>query len=604
MRPAVLSLPEGNNDVSLRPLTRESGGNGALSPWRSRGCFCLGSDSASLLVSESRAESLSGEVKPVQRDMPDSNRADEARRDEIQVRRIAKLYMVSKALQHKGWSLRFLAQMVLDAAVELSDAERGALVMFDKEGQPPTQFFWVNMDEVRRQAIEAALIERGLLSTLDEGHHVLRLGDLTLQSIRPADSPDRLPVYAFCGTAIKVHVGLFGRLYLINEKRRRGEFTELDAQMIGTLAVHAGLAIHTDFLVNKVMTARSQHIALLESTGEGIYGVDLQGRCTFINRAGAGLLGYHAEDLVGRQMHALIHHTRRDGSPYPREACSVYRTYRTGQSCRIDDEVLWRGDGSCFPAEFSSSPLYHGGILSGAVIAFRDITERKRAEDLRAHLLERLMSAQEEERRRIAREIHDETEQALASVLVGLRALEELHTVETIHRSASNLRQVTAHALDELQRLVQGLRPTLLDEMGLAAALQRLCADFAQAHGIRVELHVGENLAELSLPSQIEITFYRIAQEALTNIAKHTGATTVSVLIQPVGSSVRLVVEDNGVGFEPETIRRTAAQQGCLGLYGMEERAKMAGGVFTVESAQGRGTTIHVEIPLLPGMSP
>lgn len=541
----------------------------------------------------------------MQCEMPNPSGVDEARQQyESQERRIAKLYTVSKALQHKGWSLRFLAQMVLDAAVELSEAKCGVLVMFDKDGQPPAQSFWVNMNETRRRAIEAVLIERGLLSKLDQGHGVLRFRDLTLQPARIGVSPDRPSAYAFCGTAIKVHDGLFGRLYLIKEQRLRSEFTELDVQMIGTLAANAGLAIHTAFLVNKVMTARSQHIALLESTGEGIYGVDLEGRCTFINKAGASLVGYQAEDLIGQSMHTLIHHTRRDGSPYPMEACSIYRAYRTCQSCRVDDEVLWRRDGSCFPAEFSSSPLYEGGILTGAVITFQDITERKRAEDMRAHLVDRLISAQEEERQRIARELHDETEQALASVLVGLRAMEEVATVNAMRQSASQLRLVTAQALGELQRLVQGLRPTLLDEMGLSAALQRLCTDFTQAHGILVDLHVGGNLAELSLPSPIEITFYRIVQEALTNIAKHAGATTVSILIQSIVSSVRLIVEDNGLGFEPQTIRQTAVCQGRLGLYGMEERAKIAGGVFTVESAQGRGTTIHVEIPLIPGTSP
>jgi len=548
---------------------------------------------------------LYNELKPMQRGTSNPSSGDEARQQyDLQERRIAKLYTVSKALQHKGWSLRFLAQMVLDAAVELSDAESGALVMFDKDGQPPAHSFWVNMDEARRQAVEAVLIERGLLKKLDHGHHVLHLRDLKLQPVRNDASSDQLPSYAFCGTAIKIYDEFFGRLYLIKEQERCRAFTDLDAQMIGTLAVHAGLAIHTSYLVNKVMTARSQHIALLESTGEGIYGVDLQGRCTFINKAGASLLGYEAEDLIGRSMHAMVHHTRSDGSRYPMEACSIFQAYRTGQSCRVDDEVLWRRDGSCFPAEFSSSPLYEGGILTGAVITFRDITERKRAEEMRAHLVDRLISAQEEERQRIARELHDATEQDLASVLVGLRAMEEVATMKAMCQRASKLRQVTAHALDELQRLVQGLRPTLLDEMGLAAALQRLCSDFSQAHGIRVEVHVARNLAELSLPSPIEITLYRIVQEALTNIAKHAGATTVSILIQPTASSIRLVVEDNGVGFEPETVRQTAAQQGRLGLYGMEERAKIAGGVFTIESAHGRGTTIHVEIPLVSGTSP
>ena len=512
---------------------------------------------------------------------------------------MAKLYAVSKALQHSGWSPKFLGQLVLDAAVDLSEAESGSLVMVDKSGPSSAQAFFVNMNEARMQAIEAMLIERGLLGELDQGHHALRLRDLALQpdgcggSLQP-------PIHALCGTVMKVHDRRFGRLYLIKAQAQAGEFTELDEHTIGILAAHAGLAIHAAFLVDKVITARSQHIAMLESTGEGIYGVDLGGRCTFINTAGAGLLGYPSEDLIGRRIHDLTHHTRRDGVPCPIDACSLSQAYRTGQACRVDDDAMWRRDGNCFPAEFSSSPLYEGGILTGAVIAFRDITERKRTEDLRTYLLDRLMRAQEEERQRIARELHDDTEQALASLLLGLRNVEALTTLDTIRAHTAKLRQVAAQTLDELQRLVQGLRPALLDEMGLAAALQHLCADVAQAHGMRVELHVGQ-LAGLHLPPAVETALYRIVQEALTNIAKHAHAATAGVLIQPTASSVRLVVEDNGCGFDPEAVRRTAAQTGCLGLYGMQERAKLFGGLFTVESAQARGTTVHVEIPLSPG---
>ncbi len=538
----------------------------------------------------------------MQREVEQQDRkgADWGRRQKTTEHLIAKLYAVSKALQHNGWSPKFLAQLVLDAAIDLSGAECGSLVMVHK-GQPlPSQAFFVKMDEARRQAIEAILIGRGLLGKLDQGHHVLRLKDLALKSFGCGDPLVHPSPYAFCGTAMKVHDGLFGRLYLLKRQGAAGEFSEPDEQAIGTLAVLAGLAIHTAFLVDKVMTARSQHIALLESTAEGIYGVDLEGRCTFINKAGASLLGYQPEDLIGRRIHELTHHARRDKSSSSSEVCALYQAYRTGQAYRMDDDVLWNREGKGFPAEISSSPLYEGGILTGAVITFRDITERKRAEVMRTHLLDRLMRAQEEERQRIARELHDDTEQALASLLIGLRNLEELPTLDTVREHASKLRQVSAQTLDELQRLVQGLRPALLDEMGLAAALRHLCTDVAQAHGIRVELHVGQ-LAGLRMAPSVETALYRIVQEALTNIAKHAHAKTASVLIQPTASSVRLVVEDDGCGFDPEAVRRTAARNGCLGLYGMQERVKLFGGVFTVESADEQGTTIHVEMPLSPG---
>jgi PAS domain S-box-containing protein len=120
---------------------------------------------------------------------------------------------------------------------------------------------------------------------------------------------------------------------------------------------------------------------LLESSGEGLYGIDLEGRCTFINRAGARMLGYLPAEALGRDMHALIHHTRADGTPYPTAECPIVRAFRVGTGCRVSDEVLWRRDGSAIPVEYSSSPILDGGHCRGAVITFTDITERKKAEE-------------------------------------------------------------------------------------------------------------------------------------------------------------------------------------------------------------------------------
>lgn len=337
--------------------------------------------------------------------------------------------------------------------------------------------------------------------------------------------------------------------------------------------------------------------ALLDCTSEGIFGVDLEGRCTFINKAGAALLGYAQADILGRFMHGLVHHTRQDGSPYPAEQCPIYGAFRTGRAYRGDEEVLWRRDGTAFSAECSSSPLYEGGMLRGAVITFNDITERKRAEAARVRLLDRVILVQEEERRRIAHELHDETEQALASLLIGLRALDEAADLDEVRRRAAELRRVAARSLTELQRLVVGLRPILLDELGLAAALRRLCDDVARASRLRVELHVG-GLEGRRLPPAAETACYRIAQEALTNTSRHAGATAASVLVQPAGAALRMVVEDNGRGFDYEAVRRTAGQTGRLGLCGMQERAAALGGALTIETAEGRGTTLYLEIPL------
>lgn len=116
---------------------------------------------------------------------------------------------------------------------------------------------------------------------------------------------------------------------------------------------------------------------LLESTGEGIFGVDRQGRCSFINHAGVAMLGYHSEEICQADIHKLIHHTHADGSPYPKEQCPVYQAYRDGRSSRVDSEILWRKNGSSFPVEYSASPVIDEGSITGAVVMFRDVTESR-----------------------------------------------------------------------------------------------------------------------------------------------------------------------------------------------------------------------------------
>lgn len=121
---------------------------------------------------------------------------------------------------------------------------------------------------------------------------------------------------------------------------------------------------------------------LLDCTGEGIYGVDLDGRCIYINRTGADMLGYRPAQLLGRNMHEVMHHSRPDGTRYPAEECPIYNAFRQGRPCRLEDDVLWRADGSSFCAEYSSYPIFDHGCITGAVVTFVDITERKRAQEL------------------------------------------------------------------------------------------------------------------------------------------------------------------------------------------------------------------------------
>jgi signal transduction histidine kinase len=205
--------------------------------------------------------------------------------------------------------------------------------------------------------------------------------------------------------------------------------------------------------------------------------------------------------------------------------------------------------------------------------------------------LQRVVTAQEAERRRLARELHDETGQALTSILLGLRSVEEAAGPEQRHVAVDGLRELVRSTLQDVRQLAVDLRPTALDDFGLVPALERLTTSLAESTGIAVDLETvlqGERL-----PPEVETALYRIVQEALTNIVKHARASRVSVVVTRRSGSVTAVIEDDGLGFDPGSARADG-----LGLVGMRERVALLGGRLTMESTPGAGTTCIAEVPL------
>jgi signal transduction histidine kinase len=205
--------------------------------------------------------------------------------------------------------------------------------------------------------------------------------------------------------------------------------------------------------------------------------------------------------------------------------------------------------------------------------------------------LRRVIEAQELERTRLARELHDETGQSLTSVLLGLRGVEEARNAEETREAAAAVRELVVQTLQGVRRLAVELRPSALDDFGLLPALERLTDTFSAQTGVAVELE--STLTKVRLPAEVETVVYRIVQEALTNVTKHARASRVSVFLARKEGAVAAVIEDDGVGFDS-----TRAEDGGLGLLGMRERIGLMGGRFTVESRTGAGTTIAVEVPL------
>ena len=205
--------------------------------------------------------------------------------------------------------------------------------------------------------------------------------------------------------------------------------------------------------------------------------------------------------------------------------------------------------------------------------------------------LRRAVQAQEVERRRLARELHDETGQALTSILLGLAAVERSESAEAAHAAAAALRELVVETLQNVRRLAVELRPSALDDFGLEPALRRLGQTVRE--GGELDVQVEARLGAQRLPADVETALYRIVQEALTNVVKHADARHVSIVLTRKQASVLVMIEDDGRGFDP-----TRPSVAGLGLQGMRERVELLDGSFQVEAAPRTGTTLIVELPV------
>jgi signal transduction histidine kinase len=221
---------------------------------------------------------------------------------------------------------------------------------------------------------------------------------------------------------------------------------------------------------------------------------------------------------------------------------------------------------------------------------------------LRGQLLEKIITAQEDERKRLARELHDQTGQSLTSLLVGLKYVEGARSLDDLQERTAALKQLAVQTIEEVHQLSLALRPAMLDDLGLVVALRALVEDFGRQHGVAARFQADP--LERRLPPQVEVTLYRIAQEALTNAAKYARAGSVEVALRVAEGALTLVVADDGVGFDPTALG--AGDREHLGLLGMTERVALIGGTFTLDAAPGRGTRVVVTVApsAAPGPEP
>jgi PAS domain S-box-containing protein len=335
--------------------------------------------------------------------------------------------------------------------------------------------------------------------------------------------------------------------------------------------------------------AAIEYRALFEAAPDGIVLVDDAASILDANPRALEMFGYEREELAGRPIEILVPPALRDAHVTQREA---YLEAPRARPMGIGLDLRGRRkDGSEFPVEISLSPMTVGDS-SRIISIIRDVTERRELQAFGASALR----AAEEERQRIARELHDDTAQRLAGMMLMLKVAGQIEEPEARQQRIEKIREEIADAADAVRRIARGLRPPALDEGGLVPAVDSLVRALRHAHPLDIRLNAER--VEQRLDPDAELALYRIVQEALSNAVRHSGASRVDVSLAAVDRRLVAEVKDDGSGFVVEHAHGGGGQG--LGLVGMRERARYAHGSLSIDSAPGAGTRVRVELPI-PG---
>ncbi len=517
-------------------------------------------------------------------------------------------------------SLDSLLQRLTEVAAELTGARYAALGVIDPTGSHLERFVTFGVDAETRAAIGDPPHGRGLLGALITDARPLRLHAISDDPRSVGFPPNHPPMSSFLGVPVLLRGVAYGNLYL-SEKHDGSDFTDEDQSLVELLAAQAAVAIENARLYESATRWSRQLESLIEVSSALSRETDLDALLDLVARRLLELLDARVvvvalpggEDdlrvvaIAGERADELA------GSTMPLGQTKAGRVLARGRSERvdalIDDPEVNRGFTRSFGARSGIwVPLVVDNRPIGVITTYDKLTApdaRFSEDDVRLaetfaaraavavelsergarDTLRRIVAAQELERQRLARELHDETGQALTSILLGLKQLEGAESPEAV----TALRELVVATLQDVRRLAVELRPKVLDDFGLVPALERLTSGFAEHTGIAVDLEasaIGERL-----PVEVETAIFRIVQEALTNVVKHAHAQRVSVLVTRAAGRIKAVIEDDGTGFDP------AATDGGVGLIGMRERIELLDGSLVVETSRTSGTTIAAEVP-------
>jgi two-component system, NarL family, sensor histidine kinase DevS len=520
-------------------------------------------------------------------------------------------------------SLDALLRRLVEAAAELTGARYAALGVIDTGGVELEQFITHGVDDDVRAEIGELPRGRGILGVLIRDARPLRLHDLTEDVRAVGFPPGHPPMRSFLGVPILLRGVAYGNLYL-TEKQGGEDFTTEDEELVTLLAGQAAVAIENARLyeaslrwsrqlqsLNEVGTALATETdleklldlivrrlrELLEARVVALALPSGSDELRFAAVAGAeGLLGTSIS-RSGSKSGAVLARRRSEridsvlDDPEVHQEVSRQLAARTGMWVPLIARDKAIGVLEIHDKEGPDPRFSHDDFRLAETFATRAAVAVELSRRVARDAVRRVVQAQELERQRLARELHDETGQALTSILLGLKPLEEVLGDATARAALAELREQVVSALQDVRRLAVELRPAVLDDFGLVPALERLIDAFAEQSDIRVDFHSA--LGEARLPSDVETALYRVVQESLTNIVKHANANHISVSLARRASGVAAVIEDDGAGFD-----QRAVHEDGVGLVGMRERLALLDGRLEIESRPGAGTTVVAEVPV------
>lgn len=410
----------------------------------------------------------------------------------------------------------------------------------------------------------------------------------------------------------------------INDKRK-GHFTLGAIEILEEIASHIGETLVRKQLEESLARLHQRNELILRSAGEGILGLDLEGKHTFVNPTAARMLGYTAEELIGQLSHSLWHHTKADGTPCPREVCNIYAAYHDGVTHSSSAEVFWRKDGTRFSVEYTSTPIYENDQLTGAVVTFTDITARIQAQTERERLADQLRIAQKLEAIGLLTSgiAHDFNN--LLSVISGFCELSllDMKDDDPLRENLLEIQGAGEHAAALTRQLLafsrsQVLKLEVLNLNDIFGHMDRILRRLVR-EDINLAITLSPDLGCVKAdPSQMEQVILNLvlnARDAMPQRGKLTLETQNVALdqeyvkrhpgVQP-GSYVMLAVSDTGIGmdaptkahlFEPFFTTKARGKGTGLGLSTVYRIVKQSGGHISVYSEQGHGTCCKVYLP-------